>query len=100
MPLWPQWRSALVWDFWAIVSYLLFSILFWYVGLLPDLATMRDRATHARRPGPLRRLRAGLARLGPALAPLRNASHHARRARRAAGRARCIRSSGSISPRA
>jgi molybdopterin-containing oxidoreductase family membrane subunit len=45
MALWPQWRSALVWDFWAILSYLLFSILFLYVGLLPDLATMRDRAT-------------------------------------------------------
>lgn len=45
MQLWPQWRSALVWDFWAIVSYLLFSILFLYIGLLPDLATMRDRAT-------------------------------------------------------
>lgn len=45
MALWPQWRSALVWDFWAIFSYLLFSILFLYVGLLPDLATMRDRAT-------------------------------------------------------
>jgi Ni/Fe-hydrogenase subunit HybB-like protein len=44
MLLWPQWRSALVWDFWAIVSYLLFSILFLYIGLLPDLATMRDRA--------------------------------------------------------
>ena len=43
MQLWPQWRSALVWDFWAIVSYLLFSILFFYVGLLPDLATLRDR---------------------------------------------------------
>lgn len=42
--LWPQWRSALVWDFWAIVSYLLFSILFFYVGLIPDLATMRERA--------------------------------------------------------
>jgi Ni/Fe-hydrogenase subunit HybB-like protein len=44
MTLWPQWRSALVWDFWAILSYLTFSILFWYVGLIPDLATMRDRA--------------------------------------------------------
>jgi molybdopterin-containing oxidoreductase family membrane subunit len=46
MQLWPQWRSALVWDFWAIVSYLLFSILFLYVVLIPDLATMRDRATN------------------------------------------------------
>lgn len=44
MLLWPQWRSALVWDFWAILSYLLFSILFFYIGLVPDLATMRDRA--------------------------------------------------------
>jgi molybdopterin-containing oxidoreductase family membrane subunit len=44
MAVWPQWRSALVWDFWAILSYLLFSIIFWYVGLVPDLATMRDRA--------------------------------------------------------
>ena len=45
MDLWPQWRSALVWDFWAILSYLLFSIVFWYTGLLPDLATLRDRAS-------------------------------------------------------
>ncbi|HTC07099.1 MAG TPA: NrfD/PsrC family molybdoenzyme membrane anchor subunit [Xanthobacteraceae bacterium] len=45
MALWPQWRSALIWDFWAILSYILFSILFWYVGLIPDLATLRDRAT-------------------------------------------------------
>jgi molybdopterin-containing oxidoreductase family membrane subunit len=45
MVLWPQWRRALVWDFWAIISYLLFSVLFLYIGLLPDLATMRDRAT-------------------------------------------------------
>ena len=44
MTLWPQWRSALIWDFWAILSYILFSILFWYVGLIPDLATLRDRA--------------------------------------------------------
>ena len=68
MELWPQWRIALVWDFWAILSYLLFSILFWYIGLLPDLATMRDRATSRGRAGALRRLRARLARLGPALA--------------------------------
>jgi Ni/Fe-hydrogenase subunit HybB-like protein len=44
MGLWPQWRSALVWDFWAILSYLLFSVVFWYTGLIPDLATLRDRA--------------------------------------------------------
>jgi molybdopterin-containing oxidoreductase family membrane subunit len=44
MTVWPQWRSALIWDFWAILSYLLFSIIFWYVGLIPDFATVRDRA--------------------------------------------------------
>jgi molybdopterin-containing oxidoreductase family membrane subunit len=44
MGLWPQWRSALIWDFWAILSYLLFSIIFWYAGLIPDMATLRDRA--------------------------------------------------------
>jgi molybdopterin-containing oxidoreductase family membrane subunit len=43
MDVWPQWRSALVWDFWAILSYLLFSLLFFYLGLIPDLATLRDR---------------------------------------------------------
>ncbi len=43
MGVWPQSRSALVWDFWAILAYLLFSILFFYVGLIPDLATLRDR---------------------------------------------------------
>jgi molybdopterin-containing oxidoreductase family membrane subunit len=48
MTLWPQWRSALVWDFWAILSYLVFSLLFWYLGLIPDAATLRDRATTCR----------------------------------------------------
>ncbi len=48
MALWPQWRSALVWDFWAIGSYLLFSLTFWYTGLIPDLATLRDRAKRPR----------------------------------------------------
>lgn len=44
MALWPQWRSALIWDFWAILSYILFSLLFWYTGVIPDLACVRDRA--------------------------------------------------------
>ncbi len=42
--LWPQWRSALVWDFWAVGTYITFSALFWYVGLVPDLAMLRERA--------------------------------------------------------
>jgi Ni/Fe-hydrogenase subunit HybB-like protein len=43
--LWPQFRSPLVWDAFAITTYALVSIVFWYLGLVPDLATMRDRAT-------------------------------------------------------
>ena len=44
MGLWPQWRSPLVWDFFAIGTYIVVSFLFWYLGLLPDFATLRDRA--------------------------------------------------------
>jgi len=44
--LWPQWRSALVWDFWAVGTYITFSALFWYVGLVPDLAMLRERAVN------------------------------------------------------
>jgi Ni/Fe-hydrogenase subunit HybB-like protein len=44
MNVWPQWRSSLEWDFFAIIAYLLVSILYWYVGMIPDLATLRDRA--------------------------------------------------------
>lgn len=44
MALWPQFRSPLVWDVFAITTYALVSLLFWYVGLIPDLATLRDRA--------------------------------------------------------
>jgi len=44
MNVWPQWRSPLVWDIFAIGTYIIVSIVFWYMGLLPDLATLRDRA--------------------------------------------------------
>jgi molybdopterin-containing oxidoreductase family membrane subunit len=44
MGLWPQFRSALVWDVFAVSTYFIVSVLFWYVGMLPDLATLRDRA--------------------------------------------------------
>ena len=44
MNVWPQWRSSLEWDFFAIIAYLLVSILYWYVGMIPDLATLRDNA--------------------------------------------------------
>jgi molybdopterin-containing oxidoreductase family membrane subunit len=44
MNVWPQWRSPLIWDMFAIATYIIVSLLFWYMGLLPDLATLRDRA--------------------------------------------------------
>jgi Ni/Fe-hydrogenase subunit HybB-like protein len=44
MGLWPQWRSPLVWDVFAVSTYLTISFMFWFMGLIPDLATMRDRA--------------------------------------------------------
>lgn len=43
-PLWVNFRSPLVWDMFAIATYFTISLVFWYVGLLPDFATMRDRA--------------------------------------------------------
>jgi len=44
MGLWPQFRSPLIWDVFAVSTYATVSLLFWYVGLIPDLATLRDRA--------------------------------------------------------
>ena len=44
MLLWPQFRSPLFWDAMAIITYLTVGLSFWYVGILPDLATLRDRA--------------------------------------------------------
>jgi len=68
--LWPRVRSPLFWDAVDIVSYLLVCLSFWYVGMLPDLAAMRDRAIERLHDGPghqLRNLRAqlyGIAALG------------------------------------
>ncbi|HXR56279.1 MAG TPA: NrfD/PsrC family molybdoenzyme membrane anchor subunit [Casimicrobiaceae bacterium] len=44
MNVWPQWRSPLIWDIFAIATYIIVSIIFWYMGLIPDLASLRDRA--------------------------------------------------------
>ncbi|HZI95267.1 MAG TPA: NrfD/PsrC family molybdoenzyme membrane anchor subunit [Patescibacteria group bacterium] len=46
MGLWPQFRSPLVWDVFAVSTYATVSLMFWFVGLIPDLATLRDRSTH------------------------------------------------------
>ncbi|MDY7110409.1 MAG: NrfD/PsrC family molybdoenzyme membrane anchor subunit [Planctomycetota bacterium] len=44
MEMWPQFRSPLLWDVFAVGTYFTVSLLFWYVGMVPDLATLRDRA--------------------------------------------------------
>jgi len=44
MGIWPQFRSPLIWDVFAVSTYATVSLLFWFVGLIPDLATLRDRA--------------------------------------------------------
>ncbi|MCB0530907.1 MAG: polysulfide reductase NrfD [Saprospiraceae bacterium] len=48
-PLWPNFNSPLLWDVFAISTYFSVSLLFWYTGLVPDLATVRDRASGFRR---------------------------------------------------
>jgi molybdopterin-containing oxidoreductase family membrane subunit len=45
--VWPQFRSPLVWDFFAVSTYFTVSVIFWYLGMVPDLATVRDRARTA-----------------------------------------------------
>jgi Ni/Fe-hydrogenase subunit HybB-like protein len=59
MGVWPQFRSPLVWDVFAVSTYASVSFMFWYVGLIPDLATLRDRARH-----PLARLAYGILAMG------------------------------------
>ena len=46
MLLWPNFRSPLIWDVFAVSTYATVSLVFWYTGLIPDLATFRDRAKH------------------------------------------------------
>ncbi|NJK31981.1 MAG: polysulfide reductase NrfD [Deltaproteobacteria bacterium] len=59
MQMWPNFRSPLLWDVFAVSTYFTVSLLFWYVGLIPDLATMRDRATTK-----IRRIAYGIFALG------------------------------------
>ncbi len=44
MSMWPNFRSPLLWDVFAVGTYATVSLLFWYMGMIPDLATLRDRA--------------------------------------------------------
>ncbi|MCB0093335.1 MAG: hypothetical protein KDE54_35845, partial [Caldilineaceae bacterium] len=64
--LWPQFRSPLVWDAFAIGTYATVSLMFWFIGLIPDLAAMRDRAAN-----PIMRYVYGVLALG-----WRGAAHH------------------------
>ncbi len=59
MQMWPQFRSPLMWDVFAVSTYFTISLLFWYTGLLPDLASLRDRAK-----GRVAKIVAGVAALG------------------------------------
>ena len=58
-PLWVNFRSPLVWDVFAVSTYATVSLVFWYIGMVPDLATLRDRATN-----PWRRRIYGILSLG------------------------------------
>jgi molybdopterin-containing oxidoreductase family membrane subunit len=58
-PLWVNFNSPLLWDVFAVSTYATISIVFWYVGLVPDLASVRDRAKH-----PIRRKLYGILSLG------------------------------------
>ena len=59
MLMWPQFRSPLMWDIFAVSTYGTVSAMFWYLGMIPDLATLRDRATSR-----VRRWLYGVAALG------------------------------------
>lgn len=58
-PLWVNFRSPLLWDVFAVSTYATVSLVFWYIGMVPDLATIRDRAKH-----PVRKLVYGMLSLG------------------------------------
>ena len=85
MGVWPQFRSPLVWDVFAVSTYATISAVFWFVGLVPDFATMREKASNRYTKMIYGLLAHGLARLGAALEALRGAVHPAGRSRDAAG---------------
>ncbi len=98
MGVWPQFRSPLVWDVFAVSTYATISAVFWYVGLVPDFATMREKATHPLAKKLYGLLAHGLARLerGTGSATKRCTSCWPALRRRWCSR--CTRSSASTSP--
>jgi hypothetical protein len=85
MNVWPQFRSPLLWDVFAVSTYATISVVFWYIGMVPDFGTFRDRAQSKFRAVLLRHAVAGLARLGAPLDALRDGFAAAVRAGHAAG---------------
>ena len=71
MGIWPNFKSPLIWDVFAVSTYLTISSIFWYVGLIPDFATLRDRSKNLVRKRTYGVLRPRLARREPSLAELR-----------------------------
>ena len=59
LAMWPNFRSPLLWDVFAVTAYATVSAMFWYLGMVPDLATLRDRATSR-----IRKIAYGIASLG------------------------------------
>ncbi len=70
MNVWPQFRSPLAWDVFAVSTYATISMVFWYVGMIPDFGTLRDRAQLPLAQVHLRHAVAGLARIDAALDPV------------------------------
>ena len=85
MRVWPQFRSPLMWDVFAVSTYATISALFWFIGLIPDFATLRDRTDNRCAEDGLRHALLRMARIGPPLAPLRDDVPAARRTGHAAG---------------
>jgi Ni/Fe-hydrogenase subunit HybB-like protein len=97
MDLWPQFRSPLMWDVFAVSTYGTVSALFWFTGLVPDLATLRDRAkSRARRLSTAPWRSAGAARRSTGSATRRPTCCWPASPRRSCSR--CTRSSASTSP--
>ena len=96
--IWPHFKSPLLWDVFAVSTYFTVSLLFWFLGLIPDLATLRD----SRRARPQRivygMLRARLARLGPPLGRVQVGLPAPGRPLDAAGALGALRSCPSTSP--
>ena len=88
MQVWPNFKSPLVWDVFAVSSYFLVSAMFWYLGLVPDLATLRDRAVSPRRRRASRISIARVARFAEPLQALREGLFDSRRAGHTSGHQR------------